>query len=128
MCKLTKYMTGTVALIFLLTLSEAVFSQEHSESFWVQAHDTYIKVLAPEQYSKGITVIISNKTLSRLLGKIVTASGKVVQFVSIDSEENMAVNIDVISKEAVFFVPLVPAFQEVELKFGKKTYEIPPKR
>src|SRR3989339_1740970 len=119
-CARMRFYTMSI-MTFIIFLSSPLLSEERSESFWIQAHDTYIKVLAPEQYTPGITVILSNKTLARLLGKVVTASGKVLQFVTIDSEESVSVKIDAISKESVFFVPLVPAFQEVELKFGKKT-------
>ena len=58
----------------------------------------------------------------------ITIAGRILKFVSIKSGLSEAVEIENKSAENVFFVPVSPAFQEVELVFGKKVYEIPSKK
>ncbi len=103
-------------------------ANEKSDAFIVDIFDKKIKVLSVSKYTKGLNVIISNRMLTKLVGQVVTDGGKSISFVAIAPGKYQSVTIDEIKEQRVFFVPLVPAFQEVELVLGKKSYEIPPKR
>lgn len=101
---------------------------ESLEGFLVTAFDDRFKIISPTKYKPQMEVIIENKTLVRLVGKILINNQKNAQFVSVDPEKYQKLTIKIKKGDILHFVPLTPAFQEVELIIGNKTYEIPPKK
>ena len=85
-----------------------------------------MKVLSPEKKKPFFTVLVENRSLSDQVAKFMT-KGKNLKFVSVPSGKSETVEIENKTEGAVYFVPLSPAFQDVELIFGKKAYEIPSK-
>lgn len=86
-----------------------------------------MKVSSPSKKSNVLTVLLENRSLSDQVGKFMI-KGKNLKFVSVASGKNETVEIQNKEGAQVYFVPLSPAFQEVELIFGKKAYEIPSKK
>lgn len=113
---------GFLVLLLPLTL----FAQVSSEAFIIQVHDRNIKVVAPEKARPLFSVIVENRSLSDQVGKF-TAGEKILKYVSVRSGKNETVEIENKTSLPVFFVPVSPSFQDVELKFGKKAYEVPSK-
>jgi hypothetical protein len=114
-------------LLCLILMSVQVLAQPKTETFVVQIADRSMTVLSPDKKRDTFSVLIENKSLSDQIGKIIV-QGKILKFVSIKSGLSEAVEIENKSSANVFFVPVSPAFQEVELIFGKKVYEIPSKK
>ena len=113
---------------WLLVQSSGVYAYEKSDTFYVQVHDKFVKVLSPDQFKENLSVIVENKMNQKLLGKLVKGNGERVGFYSILSQSMASLDVVLKKEEKLFFVPLSPSFQEVELKIGKKSYEIPPER
>lgn len=101
-------------------------AQTKSESFIIQIQDRSMNVISPEKMRSQFSVIVDNRSLSDQIGKLVV-SGKVLKFVSVKSGKTTTVEVENKSASPVTFVPVSPAFQDVELRFGKKAYEIPSK-
>lgn len=113
--------------IFLLLLFPLLISaQSKVETFIIQVQDRSMKVLSPKKKKSIMTVLVENRSLSDQVGKFMI-EGKNLKFVSVPSGKSETVEIENKSGATVYFVPLSPAFQEVELIFGKKAYEIPSK-
>jgi hypothetical protein len=105
-----------------------LYAVEMHDGFWITAFDDRFKVISPEKFKTPMEVIIENKTLVRLIGKVVINQEKIVSFSSIDSEKFQKLKVILKKGDKLHFIPLSPAFQEVELIVGNKTYEIPPKK
>ena len=73
-------------------------------------------------------VIVENKTLVRLLGKLTINNKTSVNFPSVDPEKYQRLIVKLKKGDVLHFVHLSPAFQEVELIVGNKIYEIPPRK
>ena len=116
-----------IFLLFFALMIIQAWAQPKTETFVIQIADRSMTVLSPDQKKSTFSVIIENKSLSDQVGKVIV-QGKILKFVSIKSGMSEAVEIENKSAENVFFVPVSPAFQEVELVFGKKVYEIPSKK
>ena len=112
-------------LTFILVISARALAKG-PDSFIIQIQDRSMKVSSPEKKSSVLTVLIENRSLSDQVGKFMV-KGKNLKFVSIPSGKNETTEIQNKNGAQVYFVPLSPAFQEVELVFGKKAYEIPSK-
>jgi hypothetical protein len=97
------------------------------EAFKVQVLDRSVRVEAPARFRPQYAVIVENLSLSDLTGKFL-AAGKDLKFVAVKAGQSRSVEFTHDGKFPVRFRPLVPAFQEVTLEFGKGPYEIPPKQ
>ncbi len=122
-----KYFLRTVFFVLLL-LSKSIMAIESLDGFLVTALDDRFKVVSPAKYKPSMEIIIENKTLVRLIGKLSLNNQKAASFVSIDPEKYQKLTIKLKKGDILHFVPLTPAFQEVELIVGNKNYEIPPKK
>ena len=94
------------------------------DAFKIELHDRKIRVEAPRTVSSQYAVIVENLSLNDVVGKFHSA-GKDLKFVNVKAGLTRTVEFRHLGKGAVHFQPLAPAFQEVELTPGKKTYEIP---
>ena len=97
-----------------------------AETFVITMKDRSMAVNAPDKKKVLFSVLIENHSLSDQVGKFMVG-GRNLKFVSVKSGQTEAVEIENKTSANVVFVPVSPAFQEVELIFGKKVYEIPSK-
>ena len=111
------------SLVFLPLFALA---QVKSDTFVVQINDRSMSVLSPEKKKDLYSVIVENRSLSDQIGKF-TVGKKLLKYVSVKSGKTETVEIENKTGRSVFFVPVSPAFQDVELLFGKKAYEVPSK-
>lgn len=103
------------------------YGYERSDAFIVTAYSNKLAIVAPQRFDPRVNVIVENKTLISLLGKIESGQGNVLSYISVPSGKTRSVEVGRKLKEKLYFIPLAPAFQKVELKVGSKPYEIPPK-
>ena len=115
-------------ICLFLCLIQPAFGIESLDGFLVSAFDDRFKVVSPAKYKSDMEVIIENKTLVRLVGKLLVNNQKSVQFVSVDPEKYQKLIVKLKKGDILHFVPLSPSFQEVELIIGNKNYEIPAKK
>lgn len=107
-------------------ISGVVWAKPKGETFVITIKDRSMSVIAPDNRRDLFSVLIENQSLSNQVGKF-TTGGKNLKFVSVRPGQTEAVEIENKTSANVIFVPISPAFQEVELIFGKKVYEIPSK-
>lgn len=115
-----------ILLVFLLFFSAlGPAAREKSEAFMVYYLNDHVKVVSPDKLPKDGHVIIENKTLSKLLGRLEAPLGKIIEQVAIEANSRASYSLANAKGNRIFFVPLSPASQEVELIPGKMAYEIP---
>jgi hypothetical protein len=115
-----------VKIFLLLLFPLLALADIKSEAFQIQINDRSMSVITPDKERSLFAVIVENRSLTNQIGKF-TINGKNVKFISILAGKSETVEIENKSDYSVVFVPLSPAFQDVELKFGKKAYEVPSK-
>jgi hypothetical protein len=113
-------------VIILWIMISGAWAQVKPETFVVQINDRSLSVNAPANKKNTFSVVVENRSLSDQLGKFIV-QGKLLKYISVKSGQTESVEIENKSTTNVFFVPVSPAFQEAELIFGKKAYEIPSK-
>lgn len=117
-----------LGLILFFQITANSYAIESLDGFLVSAYDDRFRVISPEKFKNNMEVIIENKTLVRLVGKITINHQTNASFFSVDPEKYQKANVKLKKGDVLHFIPLSPAFQEVELIVGNKTYEIPPKK
>ena len=110
----------------LLSLFSFYAQSVSNEAFVIQIHDRSMSVVTPETKRTLFSVIVENRSMSDQVGKF-TSNGRNLKFVSVKPGKSETVELENKTSSQVVFVPVSPAFQEVELIFGKKAYEIPSK-
>lgn len=111
-------------VFLLLVLPALSVSAAKTETFIIQVMDRKISVISPENERKLFSVIVENRSLSDQVARF-ESKGKLLKYISIPSGRSESIEIENTAGTPVVFVPVNPAFQEVELIFGKKAYEVP---
>lgn len=111
-------------LAILMMISLPALAGPRADTFIVSMMDRKVQVISPESVKGTFTVVVENKSLSKLVGKFSTLEGA-LKYISVESGASETVEITHRPGTKVFFVPMSPAFQEIELIVGKKEYEIP---
>ena len=112
--------------LFLFFIFLAPFSTWGSRLFLVSISNDQLKVVSPSEYTPHLRVLVENKTSGKLIGKLQTDEGRVIDYVSIEGHKSGTFLIGHLKRrEKVFYYSLAPSFQEVELTVGKAPYEIP---
>lgn len=112
---------------FLLLFPLLVSSAPQSDVFIIQVMDRKLSVISPDKEKKLFSVIVENRSLSDQVGRF-EINGRLLKYVAVPSGKSESVEIENKTESPVTFVPVSPAFQEVELTFGKKAYEVPSKK
>lgn len=111
-----------------LFLNFSLWAQnEKIEDFVVSVYDRSIKVVSPDSIKTKFSVVVENKSLGKIVGKIQGSQGKVMAIMSIEPSAFSKIEVESKKGERYFFIPMAPAFQEAELIVGHQTYEIPPR-
>ena len=113
--------------ILFLLFPMIAFAAPKTEVFIIQVMDRKMSVLSPDTERKLFSVIVENRSLSDQVGRF-ESRGKLLKYVSVPSGKSESVEINNTTGAPVTFIPVSPAFQEVELTFGKKAYEVPPQK
>jgi hypothetical protein len=110
--------------LLLLLLIAPALAQVKTNAFVIQVFDRRMAVMAPEKKQPIYAVRVENRSLSDQVGRF-AVRGKTLKFISVPAGRSETVEFEHKGDGTVVFVPVSPAFQEVELQFGKKDYEIP---
>lgn len=113
-----------IALCFVLSFK--TYAQQKSEAFLVTVKHSGIHVVSPEKKEKRVSVVIVNNTSQNIISQLKTQQRVIERFnLRARSQHSIIVNTKDIDK--LYYTPIAPAFQSVELKFNEKPYEIPEK-
>ncbi len=100
---------------------------QRADAFILEISDGGAKMLYPAQWGSSMHLIVKNKTLLKLVGKIETGGQKVLQYFTIDSRANYSVPLPSPGRNGLFFVSMIPPLQKMELKAGGPPRAIPPR-
>ena len=121
-------MRQLIILIFLLS-SQNIFSKRTSETFKVEFHDKETKIISPKKFIKKLSVIVTNKSLSKIIFKVLKETGKSLGFYILNPKQFQSVDLEFTSKNEEFYlIPYAPPSQKIILKIGQDAYEIPSNR
>lgn len=115
-------------IITLLFFSTNLLAIESLDGFLVEGYDDRFRVISPQKFKAKMEVIVENKTLVKLVGRLHVNNTPRPVFYTVQPGNYEKKIIEIKKGDILHFVPLSPPFQEVELIIGNKIYEIPPKK
>ncbi len=120
-------MKNILLIIFILMLQKFT-AEAKVDAFFIKFYDTFVQVMSPEVKKKEVPLVLENKTMSKIVGELKGSKGTVFNRIAIPAHGFLSIQIDNQKNEQVFFIPLSPPAQSIELIWGQKTYEIPPRK
>jgi hypothetical protein len=120
----SKLFLSVITLFFTqINLSYGKFTN----SFVVELFDQKIKVTSPLKKVEAVSIIIKNTTFEKTISELRSESKVLKRFVvPAGGREVIQVNFSNLKK--LFYVPISPPFETVELRFNQKAYEVPEKK
>ncbi len=117
------------ALFFLFALAgPAASAYQQADAFILEITDKRTRILSPTQWSISLNLIVKNKTLLKLIGRLENQDQKVLKYFTIDPRKDYSLPLPEPKGNRLFFVSMVPPMQKMELKIGSPPREIPPQR
>ncbi|MBT4792360.1 MAG: hypothetical protein HON90_12385 [Halobacteriovoraceae bacterium] len=113
-------------LLIVLLYSNAGLAQ-FTASFIVDINEQSIKVTSPKQKKGNISIIIKNNTFDKIISELRSKTKVLKRFV-LQPEKKEIIQVDFSKVDALYYVPVSPPFEAVELKFNQRPYEVPEKK
>lgn len=110
------------------TIVPNLYAIESLDGFLIESLDSSYKVISPQKFKSKMEVIVENKTLTKLVGKLHVNNKPTNLYYTVSPGAYEKKIVDLKKGDILHFVPISPPFQEVELIVGNKIYEIPPKK
>ena len=121
-------MVGIFLLIGVLHGSLLAAEKNEEGAFIIEIGEEAVIVKSPTKETLDKTVILHNKTFSKIFAKVIDREGKQLGLLTVASGDRFVGTYNVEKKdEAILLVILMPAIPEIELKEGK-SYAIPQRR
>ena len=99
----------------------------YTEAFIVEVHNQSIKVTSPLKKVDAVSIIIKNNTFDKIVSELRSETKVLKRFV-LKEQGKEVLQVDYSKTKALFYVPVAPAFEAVELKFEQGPYEVPAKK
>jgi hypothetical protein len=120
-------MRPLIIILFLFVfLSQNIFAKRTSETFKVEFLDKETKIISPKKFQKKLSVIVTNKSLSKIIFKTLKETGESLGFYILNPKQFQSVDLNFSYKtEEFYLIPYAPPSQKIILKIGQDAYEIP---
>jgi hypothetical protein len=113
-------------LIICLLYSSFSFSKVKSDTFNVTIKGKLVTVISPLAFSKKLSVIVVNESLTKVVLKIMKDTGKSLGFMILESKAFSSLDLVFDDKSVEYYlIPFSPAAQKIILKIGRESYDIP---
>ena len=113
-------------MLILVLFSLSTFSS-YTGSFIVEISDRKIKVTSPLKKIDIVSIIIKNTTFDKIISEL-RSDKKVLKRFVLKPEGKEVIQVDYSKLKKLYYVPVAPPFESVELRFEQKPYEIPEKK
>ena len=129
MRRITPLFKYFIILFICISFSSFTQSKIKSDTFKVTIKGRLIEVISPQAFSKNLSVIVNNESLTKIVFKVFKDTGKSLGFLTLEpkSFDSLDLFFDDSSVE-YYLVPFSPSGQKVILKIGRESYEIPYKK
>lgn len=118
-----KYYILVLALFSIINAQAA----KQAHSFIVEVKDRSIKVTSPSKKLDVVSVVIKNDTFDKIIS-VLKSKDKVIKRFVLQSQGEQVIEVDLRNNQTLYYVPISPPFESVELKFKQRPYEVPEKK
>lgn len=115
-----------ILVFLLLLLSCTLNAEEKVDSFIIRFYSKKVVVLSPRQVNQHLSLIIENKTMSKLICQIHDDKESIRDSFTVTANSTLSRPLSMRENDKLSFITLSPAFQAVPLIVGSRPYEVPP--
>jgi len=122
----------TPLFIYLITfllftfLTRSIQAKVKSDTFKVTVKGRTVQVTSPQKFSKNLSAIVVNESLTKMVFKVIKDTGKSLGYLILEPNSfgSLSLTFDDDSVE-YYLIPFSPSAQKIILKIGREVYEIP---
>ena len=117
------YLITFLLFIFLASSTQA---KVKSDTFKVTVKGKTVQVTSPQKFSKNLSAIVVNESLTKMVFKVIKDTGKSLGYLILEPNSfgSLSLTFDDDSVE-YYLIPFSPSAQKIILKIGREVYEIP---
>ena len=126
MCGKSLFFSFCVGVISAIIPRSSCLADGQVDAFIIRIFDRKVQVASPPRFKSPLHLVVENKSVVSFLGKVENVEGRLLSYVKLPPTAFRALELSASSTDRLFFIPLSPPSQAIELVVGKKMYEIPP--
>jgi len=122
----------TPLFIYLITFLLFIFfanstqAKVKSDTFKVTVKGKTVQVTSPQKFSKNLSVIVVNESLTKIVFKVIKDTGKSLGYLILEPNDFGSLSL-IFDDDSVeyYLIPFSPSAQKIILKIGREIYDIP---
>ena len=118
-----------ISLFSCILFSNFTQAKVKADTFKVTIKGKLIEVVSPQNFSKNLSVIVVNESLTKIVLKVIKDTGESLGFLILESKSFGSLGLVFEDRSVEYYlVPFSPSSQKVILKIGRESYGIPYKK
>ena len=107
-------------------MAKSIQAKVKSDTFKVTVKGRTVQVTSPQKFSKNLSVIVVNESLTKIVFKVIKDTGKSFGYLILEPNSFGSLSL-IFDDDSVeyYLIPFSPSAQKIILKIGREVYEIP---
>ena len=126
MRRITPLFINFIVFLLFIILANPTQAKIKSDTFKVTVKGKSVQVTSPQKFSKNLSVIVVNESLTKIVFKVMKDTGKSLGYLILEPNSfgSLSLIFDDNSVE-YYLIPFSPSAQKIILKIGRENYDIP---
>ena len=126
MRRITPLFIYFITFLLFIFLAKSTQAKVKSDTFKVTVKGKKVQVTSPQKFSKNLSVIVVNESLTKIVFKVIKDTGKSLGYLILEPNSFGSLSL-IFDDDSVeyYLIPFSPSAQKIILKIGRETYDIP---
>ena len=115
-----------ITFLLFIFLANSTQAKVKSDTFKVTVKGKTVQVTSPQKFSKNLSVIVVNESLTKIVFKVIKDTGKSLGYLILEPNDFGSLSL-IFDDDSVeyYLIPFSPSAQKIILKIGREIYDIP---
>ena len=115
-----------ITFLLFIFLAKSTQAKVKSDTFKVTVKGKTVQVTSPQKFSKNLSVIVVNESLTKIVFKVIKDTGKSLGYLTLEPNDFGSLSL-IFDDDSVeyYLIPFSPSAQKIILKIGREIYDIP---
>ena len=115
-----------ITFLLFIFLTKPTQAKVKSDTFKVTVKGKTVQVTSPQKFSKNLSVIVVNESLTKIVFKVIKDTGKSLGYLILEPKSFGSLSL-IFDDDSVeyYLIPFSPSAQKIILKIGREIYDIP---
>ena len=115
-----------ITFLLFIFLANSTQAKVKTDTFKVTVKGKKVQVTSPQKFSKNLSVIVVNESLTKIVFKVIKDTGKSLGYLTLEPNDFGSLSL-IFDDDSVeyYLIPFSPSAQKIILKIGREIYDIP---